>query len=103
MDPRSPTRASSSRMTSQAYYQWQTQVRRGVRGGGKLGGSPGVQAGGRGRGTHGTRSRTLQTKVTRLSNPYYVGTEHVGFSPTRQASRAPSAKRLKVFGVAYEW
>ena len=26
------------------------------------------------------------------SHPYYAGTEHVGFSPTRQTLRAPSAR-----------
>ena len=34
----------------------------------------------------------------RPSHPYKAGTEHVGFSPTRQTSRAPSAKRREVFG-----
>ena len=29
-------------------------------------------------------------------------TEHVGFSPTRKTSRAPSGKRHKVFGESHE-
>ena len=29
--------------------------------------------------------------------------EHVGFSPTRHTSRAPSAKRREVFGESREW
>ena len=32
------------------------------------------------------------------SHPYYAGTEHVGFSPTRQTLLAPSAKRREMFG-----
>ena len=31
-----------------------------------------------------------------------AGTEHVGFSPTRQTSLAPSAKRREVFGESHE-
>ena len=34
----------------------------------------------------------------RPSHPYYAGTEHVGFSPTRQTLLAPRAKRREVFG-----
>ena len=34
----------------------------------------------------------------RPSHPYYAGTEHVGFSPTRQTLLAPSAKRRAVLG-----
>ena len=34
----------------------------------------------------------------RPSHPYYAGTEHVRFSPTRQTSRSPSAKRREVLG-----
>ena len=36
----------------------------------------------------------------RPPHPYNAGTEHVGFSPTRQTSRAPNAKkkRREVFG-----
>ena len=33
---------------------------------------------------------------------YNAGTEHVGFSPTRQTSRASSAKRREVFGDSHE-
>ena len=33
----------------------------------------------------------------RLSHLYNAGKEHVGFSPTRQAFLAPSAKRREVF------
>ena len=36
----------------------------------------------------------------RPSHPYKTGTEHVGFSPTRETLLAPSAKRREVFG---EW
>ena len=38
----------------------------------------------------------------RPSHPYNAGTEHVGFSPTRQILRAPSAKRREVFGESHE-
>ena len=34
----------------------------------------------------------------RRSHPYNAGTEHVGFSPTRQTLLAPSAKRREVEG-----
>ena len=34
----------------------------------------------------------------RPSHPYYARTEHVGFLPTGQTSRVPSAKRRDVFG-----
>ena len=33
---------------------------------------------------------------------YNAGTEHVGFSPTRQTLLALSAKRRKVLGESYE-
>ena len=46
--------------------------------------------------------RSLQTIAIRPSRPYYAGTEHVGFSPTRQTSRAPSTKRREVFGESHE-
>ena len=36
-------------------------------------------------------------------HPYYAGTEHGGFSPTRQTLLAPSAKRREVFGESHEW
>ena len=36
----------------------------------------------------------------RPSRPHYAGTEHVGFSPTRQTLLAPSAKRREVFGMS---
>ena len=38
--------------------------------------------------------------MDRPPQPYNAGTEHVGFSPTRQAMTllAPSAKRREVFG-----
>ena len=32
----------------------------------------------------------------------YAGTEHVGFSATRQTMLAPSAKRREVFGESHE-
>ena len=38
----------------------------------------------------------------RPSHPYYAGTEHVGFSPTRQTLFAPSAKTSEVFGESHE-
>ena len=36
------------------------------------------------------------------SPPYNAGTEHVGFSPTRQTLLAPSPKRREVFGESHE-
>ena len=39
---------------------------------------------------------------TRASHPCIAGRERVGFSPTRQTSRAPSAKCRKVFGESHE-
>ena len=36
------------------------------------------------------------------SHPYNAGTENVGFSPTRQTSLAPSAKRREVLGESHE-
>ena len=38
----------------------------------------------------------------RPSHPSYAGTEHVGFSPTRQIWLAPSAKRREVLGEPHE-
>ena len=38
----------------------------------------------------------------RPSHPYYAGMEHIGFSPTRMTSHAPSAKRREVFGEKHE-
>ena len=38
----------------------------------------------------------------RPAHPYYAGTEHVGFAPTRQTLLAPSAKRRDVFGESHE-
>ena len=32
----------------------------------------------------------------------YAGTEHVGFSPTRQTMLGPSAKRCEVLGESHE-
>ena len=40
--------------------------------------------------------------IHRPSHPYNVGTEQVGFSPTRQALHAPSAKRREVLGGSHE-
>ena len=34
-------------------------------------------------------------------HPYNAGTEHVGFSQTRQALLAPSAQRHEVFGESH--
>ena len=38
----------------------------------------------------------------RPSHPYNAGTEHVGFSPTRQTLLATSLKRREVFGESHE-
>ena len=38
----------------------------------------------------------------RPSHPYYAGTEHVGFSPTRQTFLETSAKLREVFGESQE-
>ena len=35
-------------------------------------------------------------------HPYNAGTEHVGFSPTRQALLAPSTKRREAFHESHE-
>ena len=40
--------------------------------------------------------------VVRPSHPYNAGTEHVGFSPTKQISLAPSTMRREVFGESYK-
>ena len=42
--------------------------------------------------------RSRITKDPRIA----TGTEHVGFSPTRQTLLAPSAKRREVFDESYE-
>ena len=41
--------------------------------------------------------RSRMVIAVRPSHPYNGGTEHVGFSPARQALLAPSAKRREVF------
>ena len=46
--------------------------------------------------------RSRMTIWYRPSHPYDVRTEHVRFSPTRQALLAPSAKRREVFGESHE-
>ena len=46
--------------------------------------------------------RSGMTIWCRPSHPYNGGTEHVGFSPTRQALLAPSAKRREVFDRSHE-
>ena len=46
------------------------------------------------------RSRT--TIAIRPSHPYNAGTEHVGFSLTRQTLLEPSAKRREVFASRME-
>ena len=38
----------------------------------------------------------------RPSHPYNTGTEHVGFSPTRQSLLAPSARQREVFGESHK-
>ena len=61
-----------------------------------------TQRGGRGRGAHFMHGRSGMTIWYRPSHPYNVGTEHVGFPPTRQALLAPSAKRREVLGESHE-
>ena len=46
--------------------------------------------------------RSGMTIAIRPSHSYYAGTEHVGFSPTRQALPAPSARRREVLGESHE-
>ena len=53
-----------------------------------------------GGGVHFTRSRRLKTIGLRI--PTNAATEHVGFLPTRQTSRAPSAKSRQVFSESHE-
>ena len=43
------------------------------------------------------RGRNRRTIVIGPSHPYTAGTEHVGFSTTRQTLLAPSEKRHEVF------
>ena len=45
---------------------------------------------------HGRSRMTIDPRI------YYAGTEHVGFSPTRQKLLAPSAKRREVLGELHE-
>ena len=47
-------------------------------------------------------SRSRMPIAIRPSRPCYAGTEHVGFSPTRQTLLAPSAKHREVFGKSHE-
>ena len=51
---------------------------------------------GGGGGTLFTQSRSLSLWPSTLAS-YNAGTDHVGFSPTKQASRAPSARRREAF------
>ena len=46
------------------------------------------------------RNHSLNTIDSRY--PYNAGTEHVGFSPTRQISCSQSAKRCEVFGESQD-
>ena len=46
--------------------------------------------------------RSGMTVAIRPLHPYNAGTEHVGFSPTRQTLLAPSAKRREVFSGSHE-
>ena len=46
--------------------------------------------------------RSRMTIGYRPLHTYNAGTEHVGFSPTRQTLLAPSAKRLEEFGESHE-
>ena len=74
---------------------------------GKTGSAPGKvidrQRGGGGGGcTHFMHGRSIKAIAVRPSHTYKARTEHVGLSPTRQTSRAPSAKRRDVFGESYE-
>ena len=50
--------------------------------------------------THFMHNRSFKTIDPRI--PYNVGTRHVGFSPARQTSRAPSEKRREVFGESHK-
>ena len=43
----------------------------------------------------------MHNRNHRRSHPEDAGTERVGFSPTRQTSRAPSAKRCESFGESH--
>ena len=43
-----------------------------------------------------------RSRMTIAIRPCNAGTEHVGFSPTRQALLASSAKRREVFGESHE-
>ena len=64
---------------------------------GQVGAECGRGAGGKNHIMHG---RSPQDR--RPLCPHNVGMEHVGFSPTRQTSHAPSAKRREVLGESHE-
>ena len=53
-------------------------------------------------GTHFKHGGSRMTIAIRPWHPHDVGTEHVGFSLTKQTSCAPSAKRREVFGESHE-
>ena len=61
----------------------------------------GARARGRGGGTQFVHGRVRMT-IDRPSHPCYAGTEHIGFSPTRQTLLAPREKRREVFGESHE-
>ena len=64
-----------------------------------LGGSNAFLQGARGGGVF---SLCMLSYDHRPSHPYYAGTEHVGFSPTRQTLLALSAERREVIGESHE-
>ena len=46
--------------------------------------------------------RSRMAIAFRPKHPYNEGTEHAGFSTTRQTLLAPSAKRREMFGESHE-
>ena len=56
-------------------------------------------------GRKGMRTHVMNSPLSydhRPSHPHNAGTEHVGFSPTRQALPAPRAKRREAFGESHK-
>ena len=68
------------------------------------GNTKGEERGARGGGRGGVYSVCAWPQLydLRPSHSYDAGTEHVGFSPTRQTLLAPSTKRREVFGESHE-
>ena len=50
----------------------------------------------------GVQSLSCMVVATRPLHSHNAGTEHVGFSPTRQIWLALSPKRCEVFGASHE-